>query len=118
MPRLALFLSDEKVLSELEQILRGAYSSLLLVTEREKLAEFDIPFIIIVDNHRDLADTHGMPLPDGTKILTVAKPEDSEVLGATFDLGADDVLSYPFEEDQVLARTEKFLQVFRREATA
>lgn len=113
MPRLALFLSDDKVLFELEQILRSAYTSLLLITEPEKLGEFDIPFIIIVDNQRDLAKAHGMKLPEGTRFLTVARPDDSEVLGATFDLGADEVLSYPFSSEEVLARTEKYLRNFR-----
>lgn len=112
-PRVALFIGDANILAELEAILRSHYSSLLLVTEKEKLAEFSIPLIVIVDTIKDVAEIRELHPVEGTQILLACQEGDSEIVGAAFDAGADDFIPYPFDRDTVLEKTEKYLEAFR-----
>ncbi|CAN5724500.1 hypothetical protein BH09VER1_BH09VER1_35110 [soil metagenome] len=112
-PRIALFLSDESVLMELEKILRSNYSSLLVITDREKLKEFSIPLLIVVDTINDVALIRESHLVEGTQILVVTNSKDSETCSAAFDAGAADYLNYPFVPENVIRKTEKYLEPFR-----
>lgn len=115
-PRIALFIAEENVLVELEKTLRARYSSLLVITEREKLGEFAIPLLIIVDTIANAAAIRESVPVAGTQILVVAKSEDSESSAAAFDAGATDYLGYPFSAEDVIAKTEKYLEPFRQAA--
>lgn len=112
-PRLALFIANENTLHELETILRGKYSSLLVVTERAKLAEFNTPLIIITDTIHEVAmlkDTHPA---DGSQVLIITQEQDSESTAAAFEVGASDYLAYPFVTTDVIEKTERYLEPFR-----
>jgi len=112
-PRVAIFLSDSAVLQELEGILRGQYSSLMLITEKAKLVEFSIPLIVLVDTIRDVAEIRALHPVEGTQVLLVIEEGDSEIEAAAFDAGADDFLAYPFEPAAVIGKIEKYLEAFR-----
>lgn len=112
-PRVALFITDPAVLSELEAILREKYSSFMLVTDKAKLAEFAVPLIVLVDTIKDVADIRALGLVEGTQVLIVSQDGDSEIVGAAFDAGADDFVAYPFVPEAVLEKTEKYLAAFR-----
>jgi PleD family two-component response regulator len=113
MPRVAIFLSDSDVLKELEEILRAQYSSLMLITDKAKLAEFSIPLIVLVDSIRDVAEIRSLHPAEGTQVLIVLEEVDSEIEAAAFDAGADDFLPYPFEAAVVIGKIEKYLEAFR-----
>jgi PleD family two-component response regulator len=113
MPRVAIFLSDSEVLQELEGILRGHYSSLMLITDKAKLAEFSIPLIVLVDTIRDVAEIRALHPVEGTQVLIVLEDVDSEIEAAAFDAGADDFVAYPLEPAAVIGKIEKYLEAFR-----
>ncbi len=113
LPRLALWISDPGVQRELEEILKVEYSSLLLITEREKLEEFMLPLIVIVDTVRELAELRRLTLPEGTRVVIISGQTDSEAVAAAFEAGADDLLPYPFSRDAVVGVTEKYLEDLR-----
>lgn len=113
--RVALLMSNAQTLLELEEILKSHYSSLLILTERVKLLEFDIPFIVVVDSMQELSEVKRLPLPEASSVLLVAFPSDSEMISVAFELGATDFLSHPFEAREVVAKVEKYLQAFRSE---
>lgn len=112
-PRVALFLSKPEVQQELERILREQYSSLMLITEKSKLAEFAFPLIVLVDTIKDVADIRSLHPVEGTQVLVVLEEGDSEIEAAAFDAGADDHLVYPFESAAVVGKIEKYLEAFR-----
>lgn len=112
-PRIALFIADESILMELEQILRAKYSSLLVITDRQKLQEFTLPLLIVVDSIKDVALIHESHLVEGTQILVVTNSKDSENSSAAFEAGASDYLTYPFVAENVIKKTEKYLEPFR-----
>lgn len=112
-PRIALFLSDETVLMELEKTLRSQYTSLLVITDREKLKEFAVPLLIVVDTINDVALIKESHPVEGTQILIVINSKDSEMSSAAFDAGASDYLTYPFVPENVIKKTEKYLEAFR-----
>src|SRR5262249_6907348 len=89
-PRVALFIRDVSLLGEIESILRARYSSLMIITEKQKLAEFAIPLIVIVDTIKDVAEIRELHPVEGTQVLLACQEGDSEIVGAAFDAGADD----------------------------
>lgn len=113
MPRVAILVEDAEMMPELEEILRSQYSSLLIVTDRAKLGEFDLPLIIVVESIRDAAEVRGLGLADGTRVLIISREGDSEMVAAAFDAGADDVLAYPFDREAVIGKIEKYLDAYR-----
>ncbi len=112
MPRIALLIGDSKILAELEAVLRQQYTSLLLITERQKLLDFDMPFVVISDSIREVQLVLQLPPADGTQILVIAL-EDPEIEAAAYAVGAEGLIRYPFECKEVIAITEKFLTPFR-----
>jgi PleD family two-component response regulator len=112
-PRVAIFLSDTERMAELEAILRGHYSSLMIITEKAKLAEFAIPLIVLVDSIRNAAEIRAMRPVEGTQVLIVLEEGDSECEAAAFEVGADDYLAYPFDPAGVISKVEKYLEAFR-----
>lgn len=106
---------DGEILGQIEKILRDHYSSLLVITEREKLHEIDSPIIVITDSIQEVALIRDIPPVDGTDILVVARDDDTETLSAAFDSGATDYLAYPFAPAEVIVKTEKYLMPFRDE---
>lgn len=112
-PRIALFISDPQILAELETILREKYSSLMLITEKAKLAEFTIPLVVLVDTIKAVSEIRALHPVEGTRILIISQEGDSEIAGAAFDAGADDFVAYPFGADAVVGKTEKYLETFR-----
>lgn len=112
-PRVALFLSKPEVQQELEEILRAQYSSLMLITEKSKLAEFAFPLIVLVDTIKDVAEIRSIHPVDGTQVLVVLEEGDSEIAAAAFDAGAADYLVYPLEAAAVVGKIEKYLEAFR-----
>lgn len=112
-PRVALFVTDPQVLVDLEKILRGKYSSLMLITDKAKLAEFSIPLVVLVDTIKDVSEIRSLHPVEGTQILIISQDGDSEMVGAAFDAGADDFVAYPFVADAVIEKTEKYLEAFR-----
>ena len=112
-PRIALFVSDETVLMELEKTLRSQYTSLLVITDREKLKEFAVPLLIVVDTINDVAVIKESRPVEGTQILIVINSKDSEMSSAAFDVGATDYLTYPFVPENVIKKREKYLEAFR-----
>ncbi|MDD5198921.1 MAG: hypothetical protein PHC88_03890 [Terrimicrobiaceae bacterium] len=112
-PRIALFISDPELLLETETILREHYSSLLLITEQDKLKEFSLPLIIILDSVRNVAALGAMHLPEGTQILVLRDPADSEATAAAFEVGATDYLPLPLSRENVIVKTESYLEAFR-----
>lgn len=114
-PRIALLIADSRTSSELEAVLRQHYSSLLLITEREKLAELQAPVVVIVDSLRELQAVRELPPVPGTRIVVIAK-DDPEILAHAFSLGAEAHLTYPFNAAEVLEVTEGCLEEFREEA--
>ncbi len=114
MPRVALFIEDLTISAELEKILRDYYSSLLLITEREKLVEFTFPCIIILDVVTEVYELKKMDLPEGSQILVITRVHDTELRGAVFEIGATDCLDYPFVAETVIAKVERYLEAFRR----
>lgn len=111
-PRIALLIGDSKILAELEAVLRDQYSSFLLITERKKLLDFDTPFVVIADSLREVQLVLQLPPPKGTQILVItAKDPESE--SAAYAVGAEGVIRYPFEANDVISITEKFLTPFR-----
>jgi PleD family two-component response regulator len=112
-PRVAIFLSDSETMVELEKILRSHYSSLMIITDKAKLAEFAIPLIVLVDTIKDVAEIRALHPVEGTQVLIVLEEGDSEIEAAAFDAGADDHLAYPFESKAVVGKIEKYLESFR-----
>ena len=115
-PRVALFISEPNILLEIEEILRIQYSSLLIVSEKHKLKEFPFPFIILVDRVKDVVDIRKLHPLKGTRILVILKEADGEVMGAAYDIGADDCITHPFGKDVVIEKIEKYLEEFRQAA--
>lgn len=115
LPRIALFISDGEILAQIENILRDHYSSLLVITDREKLREIDSAVIVITDTIQEVALLKEMPPIDGTEILVVTRGDDEEMLSAAFETGATDYLQYPFAPAEVISKTEKYLTPFRDE---
>jgi len=115
LPRIALFIGDGEVFGQLEGILHEHYSSMLVITDREKLREIDSPIIIITDSIQEVALLREMPPIDGTEILVIAREDDDEMLAAAFETGATDYLAYPFAPAEVVSKTEKYLMPFRDE---
>lgn len=115
-PRIALFISNVSVLQELEAILRNQYSSLLIVTDRAKLKEFNTPFIVVTDTIHEVAQILEEHPVEGTQILIVAQEQDSESTAAAFEVGASDYLGYPFVAADVIEKTERYLEAFRTAA--
>jgi PleD family two-component response regulator len=111
-PRIALLLDDQRILEELEAILRQFYTALMVLTETEKLAEFSIPFVVVVSSIPELQKVVESNPPQGTQILIVAQ-DNSEIVAQAFGMGATDCLRYPFCANDVIAATEKCLQTFR-----
>lgn len=111
-PRIALLLEDQKLLRELESILREHYSALMLLTETEKLAEFSIPFVVVVDSITELQKVTAIQPSEGTQIVIVSE-DNSEIVARAFGLGATDCIRYPFVAADVIAITEKCLKPFR-----
>lgn len=116
LPRLALFIAKEEILHELETILRGQYSSLMVVTNREKLAEFNTPLIIITDTIHEVAMLKESHHIEGSQILIITQEQDSESTAAAFEVGATDYLAYPFVSADVIEKTERYLGAFRTAA--
>ena len=112
-PRVALLLANAQACAEIEEILKSRYSGLLVLTERAKLLDFDIPFIIIMDSMHELAELKKMSLPSGSVLILALSEADSEMISVAFDLGTTDVLGYPFDKDEVLEKTEHYLETFR-----
>lgn len=112
-PRMALFLSDPQVQAELEKILREKYSSLMLITDKAKLAEFAVPLVVLADTIKDVSEIRALHPVEGTQILIISQEGDSEIVGAAFDAGADDFIAYPFVAEAVITKTEKYLEAFR-----
>lgn len=117
LPRLALLIADAEISAELEKLLRSKYSSLLLIANRKQLSDFPIPLVIMVDTVSDIAEIRKLHTAEGTRILVIGKA-DSEVLSAAVGLGADDYVTYPFTESELLEKTEKYLEAFRNVAAA
>lgn len=115
-PRIALFITAPLILSETEQILRNKYSSLLLITEKAKLKEFDVPLIIVVDRMKDVLDIRAQHPVEGTRVLVIVQDGDSEVMSAAFEAGADDYITHPFTPEAFIEKTEKYLEAFRQTA--
>jgi DNA-binding response OmpR family regulator len=115
-PRVALLMSQAPLASELEEILKGTYSSLLVITDRSKLLEFDIGFLIIVDTIPELLGVQTLSLPPDTFILLTVPGSDSELEAVGFASGASDVISHPFDKEEILNKTEKYLEKFRQTA--
>jgi len=113
-PRVALFFTDLAVMGEIQAILSEYYSSLLVITDREKLQEFPFPLIIVVDHIHEVAQIKAAHPITGTEIFLVARPEQSEMIGAAYDAGATECLAYPFDAEEVIAKTEKYLSQFRK----
>lgn len=116
LPRIALFLSDPVLLHEIEEILRNQYSSLLLITEKEKIKEFRVPLIVVVDAVKAVSDILALGPAEGTRILVVLREEDGEEISAAFDVGAADCITHPFEKEKLVEKTEKYLEAFRQNA--
>jgi len=108
-PRIALFISDPTILTETEHILRTHYSSLLIVMEKAKLKEFPFSLIIIVDSIKDICDIQQFHPVEGTRVLLIVKADGEEV-AAAFEAGADDCITYPFPEGELIGKTEKYMQ--------
>jgi DNA-binding response OmpR family regulator len=109
LPRIALFLTDPRVSLEVQEILRTEYSSLMLISEIEKLDEFHLPLVVLVDNIKDAASVRGMKAQDQARIIIISSDEDSELIGAAFEAGADEYLRYPFAPEEVLQKTKNVL---------
>jgi DNA-binding response OmpR family regulator len=114
-PRIALFLSEPEILVEMERLLKAQYSSLLIITERDKLKQFPIPLIVVVDAVKSVSELRALHPVEGTRVLLVNR-EDSEEVAAAFDVGVDDFITYPFSPDDVLSKFEKYLEPFRQPA--
>lgn len=115
-PRLALLIANGDILHELETILRTKYSSLLVITDREKLAEFNTPLIIITDTIHEVAQLKAAQPVEGSQVLIVTQEQDSESTAAAFEVGATDYLAHPFVSADVIEKTERYLEAFRSEA--
>ena len=113
-PRIALLVANEAYLSELERILRSHYSGLMLITAREKFREFVTPLLIITDTIDDVAGILNQHPVPGTQLLIVVRAEESEGTSAAFEAGAADFIEYPFVPADVIEKTEKYLESFRR----
>lgn len=113
-PRIALFISNPELLSEAEQVLRKRYSSLLLISEKEKLKDFTLPLIIVADRIKDVPEIKELRPPEGTRILVILQEGDGEVTGVAFEAGADDFIPHPFSPDVFIEKTERYLQAFRK----
>lgn len=115
MPRIALFLSDADILVEMERLLKSHYSSLLIITEKDKLKQFPVPLIVVVDTVKVVSDIRALHPIEGTRVLLVNR-EDSEEVAAAFDVGVDDFLTYPFSSEEVFSKFEKYLEAYRQTA--
>lgn len=115
-PRIALFIPDNKVHAQMVKILREHYSSLLIITEREKFKDFTIPLIVIVSSVAEAAKIQEFHPVEGTRILVVSNALDGETTAAAFEVGAVDYLAYPLRKEEVIEKTEKYLESFRRQA--
>lgn len=113
LPRIALFIADPTISAEIEQILRAHYSSLLLISNMEKLEEFDLPLIVISDRMSDVAKIHDLKTMHSTRVLALVDAQDNEVISAAFDVGADDYISLPLDAVQLIEKTERYLEEFR-----
>lgn len=110
-PRIALFISDSDIRHEMESLLRSQYSSLLVMTEKEKLKEFPVPLIVVVDAVKDVSDIRALHPVDGTRILVIGG-ENSEEMAAAFEVGADDFITHPFSREEVIEKVGKALAPF------
>jgi len=108
-PRIALLLTDPRASMEIQEILRQEYSSLMLISEMEKLREFDLPLIVLVDNIQDAANIRSMKSSEEARIIIISDDADSELIGAAFDAGADEYVCYPFSSQEVLQKTKHIL---------
>jgi|GEM_PF-1386419 len=113
-PRIALFISDPALLRETEEILQKQYSSLMLITEKDKLKEFAVPLVIVVDRIKDVDDIRKLHPVEGTRVLVILHEKDSEQMSAAFKVGADDCISHPFAENALIEKTEKYLSWARK----
>lgn len=101
------------MLHELETILRGKYTSLLVVTDRAKLVEFQTPLVIVTDTIHEVAMLKEAHPVEGTQILIITPEQDSESTSAAFEVGATDYLGYPFVSAAVIEKTERYIEAFR-----
>ena len=82
----------------------------MVISELEKLHEFDLPLVVLVDNIKDAASVHGVKSDDRTRIVIISSDEDSEAIGAAFEVGVDDYLRHPFTPQDVLQKTKNILR--------
>lgn len=113
-PRIALFIRDSAILKDAEGILRTKYSSLMLLTEKEKIREFPFPLLILVDQLRDVSEIRSLNPIMGTRILVILPLQDEEIACATYAAGADEVIPSPLHAEEFLSVTEKYLEGFRK----
>lgn len=107
-------IEDSRVRGELEDILRSHYSSLMIVSEREKLAEFGFPLLVILEGVHEVVETRSLHLPPGTQFLVLACEGDSESMSAAFEAGAADFLPHPFNVEEIIRKIESHLEAFRK----
>lgn len=114
-PRITLLFSDLNLLQEVERALHSHYSSLLIVSETEKLKEFQTPLLIIADNINTVSEIGRLQLPKGTRVLILLEDkEGEEEIGAAFESGADTFIYRSFTIDDLLEKTEEYLAPFRK----
>lgn len=107
-PRIALLMRDAEWSAELAGILQEHYTSLMLVTSHEKLLEFRLPFVVVTDSMQEIMRAGEQPLPEGSRILIISN-DDPETIAVAFGLGAEEVLSHPFDPAHVLATVERLM---------
>ncbi len=109
-PRIALFLSNQNLLEKTERILRERYSSLLIISDKNKLQEFPMSLLILVDTVKDVFDIRTRHPVEGTLILLVLEEEDSEVMSAAIEAGADDFIHDSMSGGDLIEKIEKYLE--------
>ncbi len=109
-PRIALFLSEPAVHQEVERILRAKYSCVMIISDKNKLREFPMPLLILIDTVKDAFDIRALHPVGGTRILLILKEDDSEVMSAAIEAGVDDFINQPIVDGDLIEKIEKYLE--------
>jgi DNA-binding response OmpR family regulator/S1-C subfamily serine protease len=121
--RILVIESDEAVqLALLEQLQAAVYDVYVTPSARQGLEAArlsDVDLVLLATNARDLdwaqvlADLKGAAQTEAIRVIVLAAAEQSERIRA-LDLGADDAISRPWDDAELLARVRRQLRARRR----